>query len=44
MPKSLFVDPQETLAPGKITFKSIPVNAYNKTIQEERSRYSDATS
>ena len=32
MPKNLFVDPQETLAPGKITFKSIPVNAYNKTI------------
>ena len=41
MPKSLFVDPQETLAPGKITFNDIPVNAYNKTIQEERSRYSD---
>ena len=32
MPKSLFVDPQETLAPGKITFNDIPVNAYNKTI------------
>ena len=41
MPKSLFVDPAETLAPGKITFNDIPVNAYNKTIQEERSRYSD---
>ncbi len=41
MPKSLFVDPVETLAPGKITFKDIPVNAYNKTIAEERSRYSD---
>lgn len=41
MPKSLFVDPQETLAPGQITFDSIPVNQYNKTIQEERSRYSD---
>ena len=41
MPKSLFVDPVETLAPGKITFKDIPVNAYNKTIAEERGRYSD---
>lgn len=41
MPKNLFVDPQETLAPGKITFKSIPVNAYNKTIKDERKRYSD---
>ena len=41
MPKSLFVDPIETLAPGKISFNDIPVNAYNKTIKEERSRYSD---
>ncbi len=41
MPKSLFVDPVETLAPGKITFKDIPVNTYNKTIAEERGRYSD---
>ena len=42
MPKSLFVDPKETLASGKISFNDIPVNAYNKTIKEERSRYSDA--
>ena len=41
MPKNLFVDPVETLAPGKISFKSIPVNAYKKTIKEERCRYSD---
>ncbi|MBE7033972.1 MAG: dehydrogenase [Ruminococcaceae bacterium] len=41
MPKSLFVDPAETLAPGKITFNDIPVNQYNKTIKEERGRYSD---
>ena len=41
MPKSLFVDPAETLAPGKITFQDIPVNVYNKTIKEERKRYSD---
>ena len=41
MPKSLFVDPKETLASGKISFNDIPVNAYNKTIKEERSRYTD---
>ena len=41
MPKSLFVDPVETLAPGKITFKDIPVNAYNKTIADERGKFSD---
>ena len=41
MPKSLYVDPVETRAPGKITFEDIPVNAYKKTIKEERKRYSD---
>lgn len=41
MPKSLFVDPAETRAAGKITFNDIPVNVYNKTIKEERKRFSD---
>ncbi len=41
MPKSLFVDPAETRAPGKITFEDIPVNVYNKTVKEERKRFSD---
>ncbi len=41
MPKSLFVDPIETRAAGKISFEDIPVNAYKKTIKEERKRYSD---
>ncbi len=41
MPKSLFVDPAETLKAGKISFEDIPVNTYNKTIEEERKRYSD---
>ena len=41
MPKSLFVDPALTRAAGKITFEDIPVNVYNKTIKEERKRYSD---
>ena len=41
MPKSLFVDPAATRAPGKITFTDIPVNQYNKTISDERARYSN---
>ncbi len=35
MPKSLYVDPAEVRAPGKVSFKSIPVNQYNKTVKEE---------
>ena len=31
MPKSLFVDPAEVRAPGKVTFSDIPVNQYHKT-------------
>ena len=42
MPKSLYVDPVVTRAPGKIEFKDIPVNTYNKTVAEERERFSDA--
>ncbi len=42
MPKSLYVDPVATRAPGAIHFEDIPVCAYNKTIAEERANYSDA--
>ena len=35
MPKSLFVDPKEVRAPGKVTFSEIPVNQYNKTVSDE---------
>ncbi len=41
MPKNLYVDPIEMRASGKISFTDIPVNAYNKTVAEERSRYKD---
>ena len=41
MPKSLFVDPAEVRAPGVINFEPIPVNVYNKTIADERKRFSD---
>lgn len=39
MPKSIYVDPNEMRAPGKITFTDIPVNQYNKTIKEESSKF-----
>jgi len=42
MPKSLFVDPNEARKSGKITFTDIPVNQYNKTIEEEKENYTKA--
>jgi len=42
MPKSLYVDPIETRAAGKIKFQDIDVCAYNKTVKEERKNFSDA--
>ena len=41
MPKSLYVDPVATRAPGKIHFEDIPVCTYNKTVAEERKNFSD---
>jgi 2-oxoisovalerate dehydrogenase E1 component len=42
MPKSQFINPSELRKPGQIEFKPIPVNQYNKTIGEEKARFSDA--
>ena len=39
MPKSKFIDPKDVLKPSKITFKDIPVNAYQKKISDEKSTY-----
>ena len=39
MPKSQFVDPVEVRKKGKITFKDIPVNQYDKTVEEEKENY-----
>ena len=36
MPKNLVIDPNFIRAPGKIQFTDIPVNVYNKTIEEEK--------
>ena len=40
MPKSLFLDPHHLRKAGKLTFNDIPVNAYKKTIAEEKPNYS----
>jgi len=40
MAKQLFVDPNEIRKSGKITFQDIPVNQYNKTIEEEKANFS----
>ncbi len=42
MPKSLVIEPEKVLASGIISFKSIPVNAYSKSVAEESARYSSA--
>jgi 2-oxoisovalerate dehydrogenase E1 component len=41
MPKSQFISPNDIRKPGSITFGSIPVNQYNKSLDEERNQYSD---
>jgi 2-oxoisovalerate dehydrogenase E1 component len=40
MPKTQFINPSEVRKPGKIKFQSIPVNQYNKTIEEEKKNFS----
>ncbi len=40
MPKSQLIDPLEARRKGKITFQDIPVNHYEKTIEEEKLNFS----
>ncbi len=40
MSKSLFVDPNEIRKKGKITFQDIPVNQYDRTIEQEKASFS----
>ncbi|MGV8095705.1 MAG: thiamine pyrophosphate-dependent enzyme [Mangrovibacterium sp.] len=40
MPKIQFIDPKEVRKPGEVTFKPIPVNQYNKSIEEEKANFS----
>ncbi|MFW5754389.1 MAG: thiamine pyrophosphate-dependent enzyme, partial [Marinilabiliaceae bacterium] len=41
MPKSQFISPEESRKPGEITFSSIPVNQYGRSLQEARSVFRD---
>ena len=40
MPKSLFIDPKFIRSTGKISFTDIPVNVYNKTVEDEKKNFS----
>jgi 2-oxoisovalerate dehydrogenase E1 component len=42
MPKSQLIDPQEVRKRGKIIFTEIPMNQYDKTIDEEKAAFSTA--
>jgi 2-oxoisovalerate dehydrogenase E1 component len=41
MPKTQFIDPALLRQAGKITFKDIPVNVYNKTIADEKANFTN---
>ena len=41
MPKNLFIDPKSVRRTGEITFKPIPVNAYQKSLKEEKENFSN---
>lgn len=40
MPKSQFVNPEELRKPGFVKFNDIPVNQYNKSIEDEKANFS----
>ncbi|NLO82973.1 MAG: dehydrogenase [Clostridiales bacterium] len=40
MPKQIFVDPNVVRKSGWVKFKDIPINQYNKTIDEEKANFS----
>ena len=39
MPKSQYISPKDAFVPGEITFSSIPVCRYSKTLEEEKAIY-----
>jgi 2-oxoisovalerate dehydrogenase E1 component len=41
MPKSQFIDPNETRKSGWIKFSDIPVNQYDKTVEQEKKNFSN---
>ena len=40
MPKNEFIDPAVVRKPNQITFDPIPVNQYDKTIEDEKINFS----
>ena len=42
MPKSQFINPNDIRKPGKLSFGTIPLNQYNKSVSEERKHFSDS--
>ena len=40
MSKEQFYNPQELRSPGMLTFDPIPMNQYNRTMEEEKKNYS----
>ncbi|MFB6343017.1 thiamine pyrophosphate-dependent enzyme [Saccharicrinis sp. FJH62] len=41
MPKVQFIDPKAVRKSGELTFKPIPVNQYNKTVEEEKANFTN---
>ena len=41
MPKSQFINPEEVRKPKQLEFKPIPINQYDKTIEEEKENFTN---
>ena len=41
MPKSQFINPNDIRKPGKLTFGTIPLNQYDKSVADERKNFTD---
>ena len=41
MPKIQYINPEEVRKAGQITFQPIPVNQYNKTVEEEKKNFTN---
>jgi len=39
MPKVQYIDPSESRKPGQLTFEPIPVNQYQKTVEDEKGNF-----
>jgi len=42
MPKTIFIDPNELIKSSEIVFENIPVNAYKRSVTDERAEFGDA--